>query len=60
MILIIMIRITCDVTEETHASLKIRLAQETLKSKKIDKKAPSITAQKFISNLLEKELKIKK
>lgn len=41
-------------------ALKIRLAKETTKAKKKDKKAKTVTSQKFITDLLEKELKIKK
>ncbi len=55
-----MTKITIILSDETHGSLKIRLAEETLKNKKKDKNAHIVTAQKFITDLIEKELKIKK
>lgn len=51
-----MTRISLDLTDETHGKLKILLAEETMKNKKKDKKAPVVTAQKFITDLIEKEL----
>ena len=49
-----------EISDELHGSLKIRLAEINLKNKRKDKKTLSISAKKFINDLLEKELEPKK
>ncbi len=55
-----MVNLTFEISDELHGALKIRLAEINLKNKRKDKKAASISAKKFINDLLEKELGIKK
>lgn len=55
-----MTKTSINLDPELDQALKIRLAKETAKAKQKDPKAKTVTAQKFITELLEKELKIKK
>lgn len=51
-----MTKTSVNLSDDLDQKLKIRLAEDTLKAKRKDKKAKTITVQKFITDLLEKEL----
>jgi len=55
-----MTKTSINLDAELDQALKIRLAKETAKAKTKDKTAKTVTAQKFITDLLKKELGIKK